>query len=93
MKPLPKKHRAQYELVLSRLETEGCIKGFSIDKDKVVPQWKDGGAQRAFQELSKNPKGAFTLSPPQCTSLLMLLPGELRDKFYKAFVAQLGDKK
>ena len=80
--------RARYIAVLVTLKAQDCITGYTITGQEVTPEWKEGGAERALQELENNPK-PFGLRRTQGAELLMLLPFEHRQRFDATLVRGL----
>lgn len=73
MKEMSKTHRAMYIAVLEALKANDCITGYMITDQDVTPEWKEGGVDRAVQEITTNPK-PFGLKKSHRAGLLLVLP-------------------
>jgi hypothetical protein len=79
-KEMSKTLRVMYVAVLEALKARGCIKGYTIAGQDVIPEWNEGGIDRALKELTTNPK-PFGLKSSQRAGLLMVLPLKDRKRF------------
>jgi hypothetical protein len=77
---MSKTHRAMYIAVLGALEAHDCITGYTIAGQDVMPEWKEGGIDRALQELTTN-RQPFGLKRSQRAVLLMVLSPKDRKRF------------
>jgi len=82
--------RANYIAVLEALKAHDCITGYTIKGHDVTPEWKDGGANRALQELT-NPK-PFGLKKSQKACLLLVLPQKEQDKISADFLRAVNEQ-
>jgi len=53
---MSKTHQVMLEAVLEALTAHGCIGSYTFDGRDAQPEWKDGGFDRAFEELKTHPK-------------------------------------
>jgi hypothetical protein len=71
--------RATYVAALEALKAHDCISGYSIVGHEVNPEWKEGGIERAVQEVTTNPS-PFGLNRRQRGGLILILPQKDREK-------------
>ena len=71
-----------HEVVIAALEAlkrHDCIAGYRTEGQNVIPEWKDGGVDRAVIELTTNPR-PFGLKRGERAGLLLILPPEHKKK-------------
>jgi hypothetical protein len=90
-KEMSKTNRAMYVAVLEALRAHDCITGYTIAGQGVMPEWKEGGIDRALQELTTNPK-PFGLRRSQRAGLLMVLPAKDRERFDATLMRGLRER-
>ena len=76
-------------VVMEALKMHGCISGYSFTEQDAIPEWKDGGAERAFQELTNNIK-PFGLRKSHRGVLMQVLPKIEQEKIISAFKETFG---
>lgn len=86
-KELGKKVHADFVAVLEALKANGCISEYSIIGHEIKPEWKEGGIECAFRELTSNIK-PFGLAKSQRGILMQVLPKKEQGKIYSAFLDQ-----
>jgi hypothetical protein len=55
-KEMSKTHRAMLIAVLEALKAHDCINSYTLDGRDALPEWRDDGFDRAFEELKTNAK-------------------------------------
>lgn len=75
--------------VLETLKKHNCISGYTIAEQDVIPEWKEGGINRAVHELTINPK-PFGLNKSQRAALLLVLPREAAKEVIDDVVRSMG---
>lgn len=90
-KRMSKTHRAMLIEVMEVLKTNDCVAGYTITEQGVTPQWKEGGTERAFQQLVNNP-APFGLKKQRAALLLIILPQEDKKRFDAIFMRRLRER-
>ena len=90
-KEMSRAHRAMYIAVMEALKAHDCITGYTIVGQDVIPEWREGGIERAFQELTTNVK-PFGLKRNQRAGLLMVLPRKDRERFDAILIRGFKDR-
>ena len=79
--------------VLEVLKSKDCISSYRIDGDEidsVVPQWAEGGVDRACEEVMQNLR-PFGLRQADRGWLILLLPKDRQDKVMEALITTLQE--
>lgn len=71
--------------VMEALKAHNCITGYAATELDVIPEWREEGVQRAFEELTSNAK-PFGLNKSHRGVLMLMLPQKEREKICLAFL-------
>jgi len=86
---MTKRNREMLIAVMKALKISGCITGYSFKEQGVIPDWKEGGVERAFRELTTNIK-PFGLKKSHRGVLMQVLPETEQEKICSAFKEEFG---
>lgn len=86
---MSKRNREMFIVVMEALKASDCIIGYSLTEQGVIPEWKEGGIERTFRELTTNTK-PFGLKKSHRGTLMQALPKNEQEKICSAFMEQFG---